>query len=103
MESVNLLSELRKNGFSVKAENSRLQVSPATKLTDELKQTIRQSKVEILCTLHREKELTRLVRLVSAHHNFSREDYEEALEIALGDPVDALTCFTSLAGRAGLL
>jgi len=53
--------------------------------------------------LHKEEELKRLVLLVSEHHSFSQEDYEEALEVALGDPVNALICFTSLARQAGLL
>ena len=59
--------------------------------------------VETRCSLHREAELKRLVRLVSDHHGFSQEDYEEALTHALRDPVDALTCFASLAHKAGLL
>jgi len=59
--------------------------------------------VETRCSLHREAELKRLVRLVSDHHSFSQEDYEEALEVALRDPINALTCFTSLAHKAGLL
>jgi len=46
METANLLFELRKNGFSVKTQNSRLQIAPAKRLTDELKQTIKQSKAE---------------------------------------------------------
>jgi len=53
--------------------------------------------VETRCSLHREAELKRLVLLVSDHHSFSQEDYEEALTHALSDPVDALTCFASLA------
>jgi hypothetical protein len=52
--------------------------------------------------LHKE-ELKRLVILVSDHHGFSQEDYEEALNHALSDPVNALTCFTSLARKADLL
>jgi hypothetical protein len=59
--------------------------------------------VETQCSLHREAELKRLVLLVSDHHGFSQEDYEEALTHALGDPVNALTCFTSLARKADLL
>jgi hypothetical protein len=58
---------------------------------------------EHLSTSHQEEELRRLVRLVSNHHGFSQEDYEEALEVALRDPINALTCFTSLAHKAGLL
>ena len=101
--SANLLFELRKNGFSVRSENSRLRIAPANELTDELKQTIKQGKIEILCALHQENELRRLVRLVSNYHGFSQEDYEEALKFALGDQVSALTCFTSLAHKAELI
>ena len=61
------------------------------------------ARIEGLCVTDREKELRRLVRLVSDYHNFSRENYEEALEIALGDFDSAMTCFTSLANKAGLL
>jgi len=59
--------------------------------------------VETRCFLHREAELKRLVRLVSDYHGFSQEDYEEALTHALRDPVNALTCFASLAHKARLL
>jgi len=59
--------------------------------------------VETRCSLHREAELRRLVRLVSNHHGFSQEDYEEAMINALRDQVDALTCFASLAHKASLL
>ncbi len=98
-----LIFNLRESGFSINTGNSRLQVSPAKRLTNELKQTIRQSRVEILCALHQEEELRRLVRLVSEHHSFSQEDYKEALKFALGDPVNALTCFTALARQAELI
>ena len=59
--------------------------------------------VETRCSLHREVELRRLIRLVSDYHGFSQEDYEEALAHALADPVNALTCFTALARQADLL
>lgn len=52
--------------------------------------------------LHKE-ELKRLVRLVSEHHGFSQENYEEALTHALQDPISALTCFTSLVHKAELI
>jgi len=100
MGANDLIFTLRESGFSVSTDNSRLQIAPAKNLTNELKQTIRQSKVEILCALHQEEELRRLVRLVSEHHGFSQVDYEEALTHALSDPVDALTCFASLAHKA---
>lgn len=103
MGASELILSLRESGFSVNAENSRLQIAPAKKLTDELKQTIQKSKVEILCSLHQEEELRRLIRLVSEHQGFSQEDYEEALEVALSDPVNALTCFASLARKVDLI
>ena len=59
--------------------------------------------IETRCSLHREEELRRLVRLVSDHHGFSQEDYEEALMFALGDQVSALICFASLAHQAELI
>jgi len=59
--------------------------------------------VETRCSLHQEEELRRLVRLVSDHHGFSQEDYEEALTHALRDPVNALTCFAALAHKVDLL
>ena len=103
MEVTDLIYNLRENGFSINADYSKLQISPATGLTDELKQTIKQSKAEILCALHQENELIRLVRLVSDHNDFTEESYEEAMVYALADPVNALTCFTSLARQAKLL
>ena len=98
-----LLLHLRESGFSINAENSRLQIAPAESLTDELKKSIQDSKAEILCVLHREDELRRLVLLVSEHHGFKQEDYDEAIRHALEDQVLALTCFTALAQQAGLI
>jgi len=103
MGANDLIFTLRESGFSVSTDNSRLQIAPAKNLTNELKQTIQQSKVEILCALHQEEKLKHLVRLVSDHHGFSQEDYEEALTHALHDPISALTCFTSLARQAELI
>ena len=103
MDAVNLLSNLRKDGFSIKTENSRLFIAPANNLTNEIKQNIKKSKAEILCALHRETELIRIISLVAEYNNFDKEDYKEAVEHALADPINALTCFSSLARRAGLL
>ena len=103
MGAPDLIFELRRKGYSIVADGNCLDISPADDLSVEFVQQLRQSKVEILCALHREKELKRLVRLVSDHNSFSQEDYEEAWIHALRDPVNALTCFTSLAHKAGLL
>jgi len=76
-----LIFNLRESGFSINAGNSCLQVSPAKRLTNELKQTIQQSKVEILCALHQEEELKRLVRLVSNHHVTTFTKYGAFLKV----------------------
>ena len=49
-----LIFHLRESGFSICLNDSRLLVSPADKLTDELKQIIRQRKAEILTALQLE-------------------------------------------------
>ena len=103
MGAHDLILKLRSTGYSVIADGSYLDISPAENLSPELIQQLRQSKAEILCVLHREEELKHLVRLVSTHNDFSKEDYEEALIGALADPVDALTCFAALAHEAGLV
>ena len=103
MGAPDLIFELRRKGYSIVADGGYLDISPADELSVEFVQQLRQSKFEILCALHREKELKRLVRLVSDHHGFSQVDYEEALDHALSDPVNALTCFTSLAYKAELI
>lgn len=54
MGANDLILHLRESGFSIGLHDDRLQVAPADKLTDELKQTIRQSKTEILTELQRE-------------------------------------------------
>ena len=59
--------------------------------------------ITAICTAHREKELIRLITLVAEYHDFDKESYDEAVEVALTDPVNSLTCFSSLAREAGLL
>ena len=103
MAAHDLIFKLRNTGYSIIADGSYLDISPAENLPEELVQQLRQSKAEILCALHGEEELKHLVRLVATHHNFSQKDYEEALYVALADPVNALTCFAALAHKAGLL
>lgn len=54
MKANDLIFSLRKSGFSIGSHDNRLQIAPAGKLTEELKQSIRQSKTEILTELQRE-------------------------------------------------
>jgi DNA-binding transcriptional MerR regulator len=56
MGANDLILQLRTNGFSISAANSRLQIAPASKLTDELKQTIKQRKDELIAQLQQEAQ-----------------------------------------------
>ena len=103
MGAPDLIFELRRKGYSIVADGVYLDISPADDLSPEFVQQLKHSKSEILCALHREEELKRLVLLVSDHHHFSQEDYEEAMTNALRDQVDALTCYASLARQAELI
>ena len=103
MGSQELILSLRNSGFTFTTRNAHLLIAPAQSLTDSIKQSIRENKTEILCVLHREDELRRLVLLVSEHHGFKQEDYDEAIRHALEDQVLALTCFTALARQTGLI
>lgn len=44
-------------------------------------------------------ELARLVQLCGNAYQFSPDEHREALQIALADPVAALTCFSSIASK----
>ena len=102
MAAPDLIFQLRSSGYSIRVDGSYLDISP-DELPPELVQQLKHNKTEILCVLHREDEVKRLVLLVCEHHGFKQEDYDEAIEHALEDQVLALTCFTALARQAGLI
>jgi hypothetical protein len=54
MGANDLIFSLRQSGFSITLHDDRLQIAPAEKLTNELKQSIRQMKSEILILLEAE-------------------------------------------------
>lgn len=54
MGANDLITQLRERGFSIGLMDDRLQIAPAELLTNELKQTIRQSKLEMLAALRKE-------------------------------------------------
>ena len=54
---MNVLAELRSKGFTVRAEGCSLKVSPASKLTDEIRQQIKHHKPDILAFLKQAPEL----------------------------------------------
>ena len=103
MDTLELINKIRNDGCSIEVNGSYLDISPAENLKPELEDQIRHDKVEILCALHREEELTRLVNLVSNYYGFTKERHTDVLMAALSDQVNAITIFASLADRAGLL
>lgn len=48
-------------------------------------------------------ELTSLVRLCGEQYGFIEAEHAEALATALANPVDALTCFRSIADQLGIV
>ena len=54
MGATDLIFELRRKGYSIRADGGYLDISPADNLPPELVQTIRQTKAEILTELQRE-------------------------------------------------
>lgn len=54
MGAHDLIFELRRKGYSIRADGGYLDISPADNLPPELVQTIRQDKAEILAELQRE-------------------------------------------------
>src|SRR3989338_5835905 len=54
MGAPDLIFELRRKGYSIRADGGYLDISPADNLPPELVKTIRQSKTEILTELQRE-------------------------------------------------
>lgn len=54
MGAPDLILELRRKGYSIRADGGYLDISPADNLPPELVQTIRQSKAEILTELQKE-------------------------------------------------
>lgn len=103
MNALELINQIRNDGCSIVVNGSYLDISPAKNLKLALVDRIRHNKVEILCALHREEELTRLVNLVCNYHGFAKERHAEVLVVALSDHANAITSFAELAHRAGLL
>ena len=102
MDSLALINKLRNDGCSIVVNGSYLDISPADNLKPELIDRIKNNKVEILCVLHREKELRRMVNLVCHHYGLTKDRHREALMAALNDQANAITNYAALAYRAGL-
>ncbi len=109
MDALDLIFKIRGRGYSVIADGSYLDISPTSDLSPddnipaELMRQLEQNKPEILCALHREAELLRLVFLVSNHQGFSQQEYQETIVSALLDQPNSLIRFAAHAHALGLL
>lgn len=108
MNALDLIFKIRSIGYSVIADGSYLDITPISDLPlddipVELLHQLEQNKPEILCALHRETELIRLVFLVSNHRGFSQQEYQEAIASALRDQPNSLIHFAAYAYALGLL
>ena len=108
MDALDLIFKIRGKGYSVITDGSYLDISPTSDLSPdnipaELMRQLEQNKPEILCALHREAELLRLVFLVSNHRVFSQQEYQETIVSALLDQPNSLIRFAAYAHALGLL
>jgi hypothetical protein len=69
MSAKELISHLQAEGFSLACEDQRLLISPADRLTDELKQTIRENKQAILAEL--KQPVTDVTRYVTPQPRYT--------------------------------
>ncbi len=108
MNALDLIFKIRSRGYSVIVDGSCLDITPISDLPmddipAELLHQLEQNKPEILCALHREAELIRLVFLVSNHRGLSQQEYQEAFANALRDQPNSLIQFAIYAHTLGLL
>ena len=108
MDALELIFKIRCRGYSLIADGTYLDISPTSDLPSddipvELMHQLEQNKPEILCALHRETELVRLVFLVSKHRGFSQQEYQETMADALTDQPNSLIRFAAYAHELGLL
>jgi virulence-associated protein VagC len=99
LETFDILIRLRAAGLTVRADGDRLIVRPASNLTDDLRALISANRESINAELENEQLLARLVRRCGEHKKFTVQEHAEALQAALADPVNALTCFRSIANN----
>jgi DNA-binding transcriptional MerR regulator len=72
MGANDLILQLRNSGFSISSANSRLQIAPASKLTDELKRTIQQRKEELLAELEQESRRQKALAMLNSNPETQR-------------------------------
>lgn len=104
MNPADILTALRADGFRLTAEGDRIRIEPGDRLTDEALSLVRANKPALLDLLRAGEvtELARLVRACGIAYAFTEDEHREALEIALADPDNALTCFRAIAAELRL-
>jgi len=99
MGAPDLIFELRRKGYSIRADGGYLDISPADNLPPELVKTIRQSKAEILTELQREVRRQKVIAMLEAAPDTQRAIYTDTdsdqhnviLTVAVRHPTGA-TC-----------
>ena len=77
MGAPDLIFELRRKGYSIRADGGYLDISPADNLPPELVKTIRQSKAEILTELQREARRQKVIAMLEAVPDTQRAIYAD--------------------------
>lgn len=108
MDALDLIFKIRCKGYLVIANGSFLDILPTSEqpsdtIPAELIHQLEKNKLEVLCALHRETELVRLVFLICSHHNYSEEAYQRTMSDALEDQPNSLVRFAEYAHKLGLL
>ena len=107
------LNELQSMGLHLSLHGELLRVEPKAAITNEARTLIRAQKEELIQALSstatvrqqvateaKAKELTRLVAVAAKVYAFTPTQRDEALQIALADPIAALDCFRAIAASA---
>jgi hypothetical protein len=90
-----LLSRLRQAGLTVSRDGDHLIVTPGSRLTDELREAIRNGKQDLLAALVTEPEnppadLTARIRAMARKWGFSTQELAEEFSRAAADPAAEL-------------
>lgn len=72
MGAPDLIFELRRKGFSVRADGNYLDISPAKNISPELVQQLKESKQELLAELQREQRQRKVIAMLHADSTLNR-------------------------------
>ena len=72
MGAPDLIFELRRKGYSVRADGNYLDISPANNISPELVQQLKQSKQDLLAELQRETRRAKVLAMLQADPTLNR-------------------------------